>query len=31
MQTNDILILVDNNFAKQENTVIKSAKIMTKN
>ena len=31
MQTNDILILADNNFADIKKVIIKSAKIMTKN
>ena len=30
MQTNDTLILADNNFAGKEKAAIKSAKIMTK-
>lgn len=30
MQTNDILILADNNFASTEEKAIKSTKIMTK-
>ena len=30
IQTDDILILADNNFAGKEETVIQSAKIMTK-
>ncbi len=29
MQTDDILILADNNFAKKEEAVIQTAKIMT--
>ena len=31
MQTNDILILADNNFTSTEKDVIRSIKIMTKN
>ena len=30
IQTDDILILADNNFARKDETVIQSTKIMTK-